>query len=156
MIYFDLDGVLRNLCIACLGHEADEWYETNDDGDNVIEIVNKNKSVLFWARQTEYFDYVNDNLDNVTILTNQLESWKQDTEMWLFCNFDIPYKVIYTKCSDEKLTFLKDDDILFEDYPFMRSYKNVALIDRKYNRCTKVPLRVHNINEFKKVIDKYV
>ena len=67
----------------------------------------------------------------------------------------IPYDVVYTKSSEHKLSFLKNSDILVEDFPGFKSYNNIALVTRRYNSHLNVPCRISKQNDLRRLIDSH-
>lgn len=135
-----------------LGYEPENWDEKHN-GKSVIDIVNERPEICAYCPESEYLPIVNEKLDHIQILTNQMSDWIPFTELWLRRHIKIPYDVIYTKSSDQKLTYLGNNDILVEDFPKFHSYDNIALITRNYNKTLDVPLRISNVDEFNKFIE---
>lgn len=156
MLYFDLDGVLREFGSYVLGYEPYSWDAKNKDNKTVIQIVNENPKICLECPETEYLEVVNAMLDSIVILSNQLPSWAPYTSQWLNKHIKIPYRVIYTTGPSEKLKILKSNDVILEDYPNFVSYNNVALITRNYNKHLKVPLRISNVEEFITFLGRYL
>ena len=154
MIYWDLDGVLRALPEHVLGYEPTHWNSLRD-GKNVIELVNENPGLCLSAPETEYLPIVNNNLSKIHLMTSQLPGWIPYTNKWLDDHIKIPYEVIYTTSSVEKLSLL-GDNLLVEDFPNFPSYDRIALITRKYNEHLDVPLRISSVEQFKVFLDKHV
>ena len=154
MLYWDLDGVLRILGSYVLGYEPENWHDTYN-GKTIIEIVNEHPELCMTCPESEYLSIVNNKLQEITILTNQLDSWIPFTEIWLRHHIKIPYDVVYTKSSEHKLSFLKNSDILVEDFPGFKSYNNIALVTRRYNSHLNVPCRISKQNDLRKLIDSH-
>ena len=154
-LFFDLDGVLRNLIPYTLKYEPDNWDDIHN-GKTVVDIINEHPEVCAYSPGSEYLPIVNERLDHITLLTNQIFEWIPFTEIWLSRHMKIPYDVIYTKSSDHKLKYLGKHDILIEDFPNFFSYDNIALITRNYNKKLVVPLRISNTIEFDNFITKYM
>ena len=154
MLYWDLDGVLRILGSYVLGYEPENWHDTYN-GKTIIEIVNEHPELCATCPESEYLPIIHEKLDNITILTNQLNDWIPFTEIWLRRHMKIPYDVVYTKSSEHKLSFLKNSDILVEDFPGFKSYNNIALVTRRYNSHLNVPCRISKQNDLRKLIDSH-
>lgn len=154
MLYWDLDGVLRILGSHVLGYEPENWHDTYN-GKTIIEIVNEHPELCMTCPESEYLSIVNNKLQEITILTNQLDSWIPFTEIWLRHHIKIPYDVVYTKSSEHKLSFLKNSDILVEDFPGFKNYNNIALVTRRYNSHLNVPCRISKQNDLRKLIDSH-
>lgn len=153
-VYWDLDGVLRELGTYVLGYEPLSWDAKNKDGKTVIQIVNKCPEICMRCPESKYLPIVNEYLDKITIMTNQMTSWIPYTNQWLNNHIQIQYEVIYTKSPMDKLARLKEGDVLVEDFPGFSNYNNIALIDRAYNRHLDVPLRISNIDQLKTFINE--
>ena len=154
MLYWDLDGVLRILGSYVLGYEPENWHDTYN-GKTIIEIVNEHPELCMTCPESEYLPIIHEKLDNITILTNQIDDWIPFTEIWLRHHIKIPYDVVYTKSSEHKLSFLKNSDILVEDFPGFKSYNNIALVTRRYNSHLNVPCRISKQNDLRKLIDSH-
>ena len=152
-ILFDLDGVLRMFGSYALGFEPDDW-DAKHNGKSVIDIINERPEMCAYCPESEYLPIVNEKLDHITILTNQLDRWIPFTEIWLQRHIKIPYDVVYTKNSDQKLTYLGKHDWIVEDFPKFKDYSNIALITRNYNKKLNVPLRISNVDEFTKFLEE--
>jgi hypothetical protein len=125
MIYWDLDGVLRNLHEAVYGKTPDTW-----DCD-IVKRVNHNLKPLLTAKPSEFYPLVKDT--EITILTHQQPMWRSYTERWI-AKWLPKAKVIYVNAPEEKLTYLKDGDYLVEDNPKLTDYSKIILIMKPYNK----------------------
>jgi hypothetical protein len=145
-IYFDLDGVLRDLCSPITGEEAPHWDYVYK-GKSVLQHIEENLDVLASAPVTEYFHYILEKFPTIHILTNQSNHWKPYTWQWLNDKFGYhPFEVTYAR-PKEKLEILKDGDFLVEDFPLFEDYSKIILIHREYNKDVEAPIRVRNIKE---------
>ena len=143
MVYFDLDGVLRDLCGAA-GIEPDKWNcKVGPYNQSFVEFFGDNPELLLTAKPTEYLhiaDFYNKYISKITILTNQIESWRRLAVEWINIHFkgNAP-EVIFAK---NKLAYLSSEkDLLIEDDPNLSDYSQVMLIDRSYNRNITLPHR---------------
>ena len=153
-IYFDLDGVLRNLTTPLIGFEVDDWHYRTKDGKNILDLIEEDLKVLENAPPTRYFPYIIDNYYPIHILTNQQEHWKPFTKRWIKKHFGkIKPTITYLK-PEEKLAFIGNNSYLVEDYPLFSSYKNIILINRAYNKKAKAPIRISSIKELDKVLKR--
>jgi hypothetical protein len=141
MVYFDLDGVLRDLCGAA-GIEPETYdCKVGPFGQSFMDFFGANPELLLTAKPTEYLhiaDFYHKYISKITILTNQVESWKSSAVEWVNTYFkdDIP-EVIFAK---SKLAYLSSEkDLLIEDDPNLSDYSQVMLIDRSYNRNITLP-----------------
>jgi hypothetical protein len=144
-IFFDIDGVIRRLDLACFGYEPSRWDEKNNDGLNVLQIVNKDPSICERCNPSEYLNFIN-SLDKAVFLSNQLVKWIPYTDRWLNRNVTTCYEVIYT--NNNKFEYMDlEKDFIFDDYPLFDNYNNVMLVDRKYNKDTIAPIRIKNLED---------
>ena len=139
MIYFDLDGVLRDICGAA-GFTPTHW-NWHIKGIHIVDYFTRNKQFLFLAKPTpyvqvlkifqKYFD------EPVSLLTSQPEEWKPFLYPWI--KEHIGY--VETTVTSDKLNALEDGDVLIEDNPSLECYDQVILVDMPYNRDLKLPHR---------------
>jgi hypothetical protein len=150
-VFWDLDGVLRDICTLAFGNNPNSWHYRDKYGKSIVDIIEEDLCILTNSPPTEYFDYIVNNFSPLYIVTNQKKHWKPFTWQWLHeYMVDMPFEVTYHKPED-KLLFI-EDNILVEDYPFFKDYTNIILIDREYNKETKASVRVRNIKELDKAI----
>jgi hypothetical protein len=138
MIYFDLDGVIRDLKTPLRGGDyPSKWEAKMPNGDDVLVYITKNLHILKEAPVTEYFDvikkYASKN-NHITIITRQLRDWRKFTNQWLDEHFE-NYTVIYVDRPQDKIKYIKPHDFLVEDFPKFEpwDYQRIILIDRPYN-----------------------
>lgn len=138
MIYFDFDGVIRNLVSTIPGTNFTDW-DTPIEGKSFIEYFNNNLNLLIEAPPTEYYSIINNYSKDITIMTCQAESWKSSYEEWISIYFsnrkDI--KTIFVDNIQDKIQLLQKEDFLIDDYPKFNDYSQVILIKRIYNRNVK-------------------
>lgn len=132
-IYFDLDGVLRNLAGGA-GMIPQTWDDPAPNGQSFCEYIDNNLGILLEAPRTKYFDVITGN-GPVEILTFQALHWRPNTLEWLRKNMPVPYRVNYVNSMAGKLTFL-ENAFLVDDYPKFpgEAYDRIVLIDHHYNR----------------------
>lgn len=135
MVYFDIDGVLRDLCAAA-GISPVEW-NCKIDGLSFIEYFSKRTDLLESAPWTEYFvptAFYNNYIAPIELLSTQPTNWIQHTTLWVvkcFETFNIDPKITFTS---DKYSVLNEGDLLIEDNPNLPNYDQLLLIDRPYNR----------------------
>ena len=141
MIYFDLDGVLRDLCGLHSG-PAIEW-SAKIKGRSLKEHLEKYPEDLLASKKTKFFDLISAR-ENISIISHQPMFWRSWTDRWLARHFGRrEITVIYVPSGgDCKLEYLKPGDWLVEDYPMFSDYSRIALIDYPYNRHVKAPVRI--------------
>jgi len=150
-IYWDLDGVLRDLCTPTFGYEPPSWWHTNNKNQAICDLLEENLCIFATAPPTEYFDYAITTYEPLHIVTNQKDHWLPYTVEWLHSFIPTQFDVTYLK-PEYKLEFIGRDNYIVEDYPFFMEYDNVILIDRPYNRQTTSAIRVKNVKELDEVI----
>jgi FMN phosphatase YigB (HAD superfamily) len=131
-IFFDLDGVLRDLSGAVFGSDPEDW---NVD---LVERVNQDLGLLVRAEATEYvlafFSFYGESV----IVSNQPPHWRRYTMQWIVRNLSpfIP-EVIFVDHMKQKLNLIGDQDILVDDFPFFdRKLDHIILVKHKYNERT--------------------
>ncbi len=171
MIYFDIDGVLRALNSITHNNETiTKWDQKNEDGENVIEAVNNDKTSLLRAPKTKYcniiLDFIVDNGLKLNLLSAQPNSWRDNTDTWIEDNVvkHSPYfehvkpDITYVHKPDQKLDIINEKDaVIVEDYPLFDDYSRIILIDYVYNRAVKKPIkRVRSTEQLVNVLEEYV
>jgi hypothetical protein len=141
-IYFDIDGVLRDLCGA-VGIEP-EKYSCTIQGEAFTEYFNRNKHLLRLAKPTPYLEVAKafHKYIGISILTNQPHDWRPYTLQWLYEYFGKPRPAMTYAEDDLKQAYLNDDSILIEDNPKFALLPQVILIAQPYNRFIKCTERV--------------
>jgi len=139
VIFFDLDGVIRDLC-GVSENPPDDWA-LRIVGLPFSQYIDENLSVLTEARPTKYYEAIAAHSRELTIISHQREHWRALTSEWLARHFkENEVTVIYTpRGGDCKMEFLKEGDFIVEDYPFFSDYSRVILIDYPYNRHNRLP-----------------
>lgn len=131
MLYWDVDGVVRDLTGQFMDEPCDYWDKTSS-GDTVIGTIDKNLQLLVNAKPTIYYDIAK-KVPNISFITSQKESWRTYTTEWINKYFKEHGDIIYVNDPAEKLSYLNKKDYLVEDYPFFSNYSQIILIDRKCN-----------------------
>ena len=144
MIYFDIDGVLRDLSGEAFPDKPILKWEQQRDGNGIFGAIEGRPSLLHTAPPMEYM-YTVRVLSlrgvKITILSTQPDTWRRGTTRWL--NRYLPHvPYIYTYHMEEKFDHVKEGDVLIDDYPYFSSYDRVILVDRPYNTETPAPIRV--------------
>lgn len=142
MIYFDLDGVIRDLSTKALGCPATHWHH-KVDGKTVVDCIREDLGLLLRADPTEYYPLIK-TLPAITIITCQPQEWRNYTTAWVDHHLDNVQDLIYVDRAEDKLPYLYHGDWLVEDYPFYASYDQIILIDRPYNKNAPAEVRVCN------------
>ena len=134
MIYFDFDGVIRNLTGVIPDLNFTDW-DTLIKGEPFIEYFNDNLNLLLEAPPTEYYPVIKAYDKDIIIITKQDNNWKDAFWQWIMIYFpDREIEVIFVEHINDKLKYLASDDLLIDDYPKFDDYSQVILIKRSYNR----------------------
>jgi len=126
-IYFDLDGVIRDL-VKAIGYNPQTWDDPLPDGRSLYQFFDDNPDALLSAPPTEYYGVIRDR--EIVIFTCQPERWIKNTLAWITIYLPKATPVIFQKPED-KLKLL--NGYLVEDYPNFSDYSKVILIDKPYN-----------------------
>ena len=154
-IVFDLDGVLRDI-ISYLEKRyniptIEKWYWEHEKKDIYKLIKEDNYKALTDAEPTDYLKSIIKNFDHLEIWTNQPYEWLPYTDKWIDKNIEqyINYemKIMSSEEKEELLRLDCDGIYLIEDYPNFKSYENIILVDRLYNRNIICKHRVKNGEE---------
>lgn len=159
MIYWDLDGVLRDISMATFGFHVPTWHYKGEDGKGIIQRVNDNISILARAPKTEYADLVERAYEVMDIplhiLTVQPKRWQSYTRLWVLNNFSrIDCKITIFGHAHEKYQYLMENEVglLVEDHPCLPSYDRIVLIRRPWNSSVnhahKVISSIEDMEEF--------
>ena len=152
MLWFDLDGVLRDLQVAIWGHNAPCW-DYAPDGLGLVEIINQDRTLLLSAPPTKYYPAIAQ-LSEIVILTHQQEGWKNLAEFWVRRYLPDYTRIIFVRKPEDKFNYLTfDDDILVDDYPFFKSYEKVALVDYPYNQQCDCRIRIKTAGDMEALIE---
>ncbi len=137
MIYFDLDGVIRDLCTITNNGNYDTW-DKPIDGLSFSEFFNQNLHLLLKAPATEYFSVIANYPGEIKIITVQPEPWRPNCIEWV--NAYLGNRNPEIIFENDKLQLLSENDLLVEDYPLYEDYSQIILIDRPYNWDVKDPV----------------
>lgn len=143
--YWDLDGVLRNICTPIFGREPANWWSKNKAGRDVLEAIDHDLNILVEAPPSEYYEVVRDlaKTCKIKILSLQPSDWRPYTDQWL--NKWLPEaQVLYVSKASHKLDIIgkKGGRLLVEDAPHFSDYSNIILIRRRYNRAVKAARKI--------------
>jgi len=136
-LYFDLDGVLRDLECAIWGEPQQTWLKGKDD-KSVYEYVTANPHLLTEAQPDGYWKvvkHVHKELGKkIPILTCQPVNWRDLTMEWI--NEHIPESdVKFVAKHEDKLEVLEETDMLIDDNPFYGGKQRVIMVDKPYNKA---------------------
>jgi len=152
-VYFDLDGVLRNLNKSVYGYEPRGWNEKTIEGLDLLEVINQDLSILEYAPIMKYYKVVNDLFPVVKIATCQLPHWITRTNKWIKRRLPNAEVLMFNR-GQEKFDYVINEKggVLVEDSPFFEDYSNVILIDHPYNRHVDAPMRVKTAKQLENIL----
>jgi len=154
MIYWDIDGVLRDLSKIVWGFDPDDWNYKSPERLSIFDIIRMNPMLLVEAPAGKYIDVARKQKE-LLILSAQLPHWRTLTEMWISTHLkDVPVYITFVDNSQEKLKYLKDGDYLIDDCPLFPDYSKIILVDRKYNRNVNAPIRVKTPKELEEILNE--
>lgn len=162
MLYFDVDDVVRNLADTINPNGQENWDDLIN-GLTCEEVINQNQEILSIAEPTKYYNLIKQYGENHTLyfLSHQNGSWRSRTTKWLDDHFKY-FVINYVNSSDDKLKFLRPHDILIDDSPKFSNYKQIALIEKPYNKCI-IESNIHkpfciirNESDLNKLLEKYI
>jgi hypothetical protein len=147
-IFFDLDGVLRNLCKDTFGEHPPTWNHKNKDGKDMIDLIEENLDILEKAPPTRYIG-IREHIDHMFILTHQHPEWQWKTKKWIEKHIGGNHSMLVVLSTIDKLHLMDlVDGVLIEDSPKFPYYDRVVLIDRPYNQEVKGEIaRVKSLEE---------
>lgn len=162
MIWFDLDGVIRDLHLAVFGRDVEDWgYKIN--GLDLCDIIDKNLDLLLTAPSSAYLPVILDYRDRVgrlNILSSQPKLWREKTTAWikqyLGTNSKAHLSIIYVDNSKDKFKYLNEGDLLIEDNPNYSDYSQIILIDHLYNKNVQPLSRVTHPKELKEILNECI
>ena len=156
-LFWDLDGVLRNLTAAISKHIGCEfkpmlWDDQVLSGIGICQYIDLYPELLVTSPETEFCEEARYEKDMV-ILTYQPFNWISYTKEWIKNHF--PNSTVkFCQHPDEKLSIIKNKNILLiEDYPYFSDNSQIIIIDHLYNWHVKdCYARVKSVEELQKLI----
>ena len=156
MIYWDIDGTIRNLVGEIWHEEFSDWDQNAPDGRTIWETLKEKPFIYYSAKPFPYIEvakeYERKNGVIEFVSHQPIIPARYYTSSWLSKYFR-SFKLNYVIDPKEKEKFIVDDYIV-EDYPFFPDYSHVILINRKYNEKTDAPMRVFNCSQLHFYIDE--
>jgi len=151
-IYWDLDGVLRDLHKVTFINRPTHWGYT-ENGLDIFDIIGKDYTLLEKAPPTP-FCKIAIKQPFVNILTHQPSSWILYTENWIKKYFSsISYNIIYVETRNQKIEIInKENAYLIEDCPLFNDYSRIILIDSPYNKNIKAKYRVKTPKQLEQLL----
>ena len=157
---FDLDGVLRNLYPVVRRKfglwSPNEYYEWDNKGYNIYDLVKKDYSILERAKPSKYVKVLQEHyyysLKSILIWSYQPDDWILHSSIWLKKYFP-SYKAEWLKPEEKYKELQKRKDIiLIEDNPNFKNYDRIWLIDQKYNKEVKCKVRIKTVEDLREKI----
>ena len=152
-IAWDIDGVLRDLCVEItknFGFEINSW-NWNFEGKNVYDLAREKPEMLVNAPATKYIKIVNSLVkDDIEIWSHQPPEWRPYTNEWLkkYLNPGLKINLRYLNPQQKYETLMKEPEtILVDDYPLFTEYDRIILIDAIYNQSSDASIRVKTEEE---------
>jgi hypothetical protein len=142
MIYFDVDGVVRDLVRP---HGLQDNKDWDCFGEEQLKLIDSDpiKYLVDCPPHQSIVDAINLLNQPITFITNQCRVPARESATIMFLAKHItgvPYEVIFVGHAKEKLAYLKKGDVLFDDYPRYHEEapeemktKNVMLVRRPWN-----------------------
>jgi hypothetical protein len=154
-VFWDLDGVLRNLAFNFHDGDIDSWDKVNGSGKTIVEHIEEDLNVLVKAPEAEYIEIARQ-FYPLHVVSAQPDHWRKYTSAWFDAH--LPHaRVKYLTDTHHKLRYLEAGNrILVEDCPLYASYRDIILVDRPYNQEIVVPRRVHNPEELMTEIRRFL
>lgn len=132
-IYFDLDGVIRDIHKAVFGDEhIEDWHSKPESGKSFWVAIKEDMSVIETSPPTKYYEVIS-LYEPIKVISCQPMDWRPYTDKWMK-KYLPSSSITYTDNADEKLGMLGEFDVLIEDYPLFSDYSKIILIDTTYNR----------------------
>lgn len=152
-VYFDLDGVIRDLAGHVFSDDPDSW-DTPIKGMSFYDYVDKNPSTLVDSPKTKYCEVISKFSPH--IVTCQPAHWRTYTLKWIAENIPTLSAVTFVKHPDEKFKMISKSDWIVEDYPNFKDYSRVILIDHKYNRAANAVIRIKDPVDLLRLLNRYI
>jgi len=151
-VYFDVDGVLRDIVA---------YYDTDDDswgslvaGKSIYELITEDFSQLEEMPDTVFVPSVQQFTDSPYILSTQIELPAQDATMrWLARRFASPHAIFVGEGSyNSKNMILEKNDRIFDDHPKFPESNKLIIVGHGYNK-DKPGFRVDTVAEMEGALD---
>lgn len=154
-IFWDLDGVLRDLGHTFNGYGISDWNGKTDNGKTFTERIDADLNLLKSAPELCYIEIAK-RCSPVHVVSIQPDNWRKNTSIWL--DNHLPQaKVKFLNVPEHKLLYLQAGTrILIEDYPFFTDYTNVILVDRPYNKNVNCKHRVSSPDELLPLLRRFI
>jgi len=150
-VYFDVDGVLRDMIGYFLGTPDDDW-DARVDGKNLYEKLEEDFSVLERMPPMDYVPVVRQFTDRPDIITAQIEEEAREaTTRWVLKHFR-DANIIFVGNSEEKNSLLSENDRIFDDHPRFPWSPKLIIAGHGYN-VYKHGFRINDICELEAVLE---
>jgi len=152
-IYWDLDGVLRDLYKVTFANRPTHWGYT-ENGLDIFDVIKKDYTLLEKAPPTPFYK-IAIKQPFLNILTHQPNNWIPYTENWINKHFSSIYcKIIYVGTRNQKIDIInKENAYLIEDCPLFDDYSRIILIDSPHNKNIKVKYRIKTPKQLEELLN---
>ena len=150
MIFWDLDGVIRDISKATFGYHIPTWDHRDALGKNLVQKVNDNIHILVSAPPTEYKDMIENAysiLDEpIHILTVQPRRWQAYTKLWILNLLrNVEAKItMFQNVSDKYKYFAAIDMPSWSRITPVFLIQRVVLVRRPWNSSVNHAIKVIN------------
>jgi hypothetical protein len=151
-VYFDVDGVLRDI-VGYFGTPDDDWG-VKVDGKTIYEKITEDFSCLEKMPAMDFLKTVKKFTDTPNIISTQIEDEAREyTKKWLLKYFKGANMIFVGEgSSKEKDVILKANDRIFDDHPKFPSSNKLIIVGHGYN-AEKHGLRVNDTHEMEAALE---
>lgn len=156
-LFFDLDGVIRNLSTLVWDEEEPNEWNEKVNGISIMDTIDNNLDLLVKAPPTKYYPIIKQ-LPYINILTAQPMEWRPYTVQWVKNHFEEgTFNIIFVEEFPEKEDFIysKIGRYLIDDFPYFKNTTNIICLTHPYNKEVDCPLRINTIEDMKNIIDLF-
>ncbi len=128
--YYDVDGVVRDLVSTVGLQDCDSW-ECMKQKHFVYIKQNPIDCIVNAPPHQDVVDFINRRETKPHFLTGNRSAEKYN-RLFLDRFFD-DYDLTFSNGMEDKLSYLGENDRLFDDYPFFSDTSKIILVPRKWN-----------------------
>ncbi len=118
MIFWDIDGVIRDLAVMLWGDEPLYYNQSTIDGTNIMDKLNREPELLGMAPPTEYLPIAQryqKKYNNIHFITLQKNNdCRHFTIEWIKAYFQEDYSITFVIEESEKDTFLGKFALIYD------------------------------------------
>lgn len=144
MIYWDVDGVLRNLTGLVWGEDPEHWDTLSPSNEDIFDILKKHPEYYLDAKAFKNVQVAKDyeaHHGSITFLTHQKsEKAQKYTSLWLASHFK-NFNINFVDSMLDKESYL-EHGFLIDDCPLFKDYSKIILVHHRYNKHIQAPMRV--------------